>query len=133
MEKFRLIGLWLGDGAPDWPAVEDFVFLDADRADREELAQLLERGTRTDRAYMGWSICRICGCTNGSGELTDGVLIWPEGLAHYIREHHVVLPEDVETLLRATARVHKASIKAAVEAANEERDAEWWRSFRRRR
>lgn len=33
---------------------------------------------------------RIMGCTT----LTDGRYVWPEGLAHYVSEHSVRLPED---------------------------------------
>ena len=42
---------------------------------------------------MSW--CRFgCSLANGSAELTDGVFIWPEGLAHYVAEHSVALPDD---------------------------------------
>jgi hypothetical protein len=30
----------------------------------------------------------------GSSDLSDGFWVWPEGLAHYIEDHHVVLPDD---------------------------------------
>jgi hypothetical protein len=30
----------------------------------------------------------------GSSDLTDGTWLWPEGLAHYVRKHDVVLPEE---------------------------------------
>jgi hypothetical protein len=40
-------------------------------------------------AYMGWSECRICGCINGSRDLTDGVYLWPEGFSHYVRVHNI--------------------------------------------
>ncbi|TWD73097.1 hypothetical protein FB561_6982 [Kribbella amoyensis] len=35
----------------------------------------------------------LCGKANGSVELTDLLYIWPEGLAHYVKEHDVRLPE----------------------------------------
>lgn len=39
--------------------------------------------------YRGFSICRICGCVNGSAEHeTDGWL-WPTGFRHYVDEHNV--------------------------------------------
>ncbi len=44
---------------------------------------------------MGFSGCRLCGEVNGSAEFTDGVYLWPEGLAHYVREHSVKLPDEV--------------------------------------
>jgi hypothetical protein len=45
-------------------------------------------------AYKGSSICRICGCNNGSEEFTDGTYYWPSGYLHYITEHGVVPPND---------------------------------------
>lgn len=59
---------------------------------------------------LGYSFCRL-GCRGGGGAasessgaesnkfmgcttLTDGKYVWPEGLAHYVSEHSVRLPED---------------------------------------
>ena len=42
--------------------------------------------------FRGLSNCRFgCG-ENGSAEQSDGVWIWPEGLAHYVEQHNVTLP-----------------------------------------
>lgn len=30
----------------------------------------------------------------GHRDLTDGVYVWPEGLAHYVKAHAVRLPDD---------------------------------------
>ncbi|NIM58856.1 MAG: hypothetical protein GTO16_07940 [Candidatus Aminicenantes bacterium] len=45
---------------------------------------------------LGWSTCRfLCNNPNvGGKELTDGVWVWPSGLAHYVEEHDVFLPEE---------------------------------------
>lgn len=48
--------------------------------------------------YLGYSWCRI-GCQidhpqMGSKDLSDGTWVWPEGLAHHVREHCILLPED---------------------------------------
>jgi len=32
---------------------------------------------------------------NGAVEYTDGMYVWPEGLAHYIHDHAVRLPEEL--------------------------------------
>ena len=46
-------------------------------------------------AWRGFSGCRICGFVpNGSRCLTDGVYQWPQGLAHYVREHRTPLPTE---------------------------------------
>ena len=47
------------------------------------------------RACMRLSPCRICGKPNGSLELTDGELLWPEGLVHYVEDHNVRLPRGI--------------------------------------
>jgi hypothetical protein len=52
-------------------------------------------------AYCGLSYCRFgCG-PNGSTEHSDGVWVWPEGLAHYVQCHDVRLPEDFLAHLRS--------------------------------
>ena len=48
--------------------------------------------------YRGFSWCRfLCGIDHskmGRCDLTDGVWVWPEGLAHYVQSHSVLLPEE---------------------------------------
>lgn len=44
------------------------------------------------RTYMGYSRCRMCGEENGDIELSDGVFVWPSGLAHYVAGHGVRRP-----------------------------------------
>lgn len=62
--------------------------------ERDDLVRYLEAGTLVNQ-YRGISKCRLCRCDNGSAELTDGTYCWPEGLAHYVREHSVRLPQAV--------------------------------------
>jgi hypothetical protein len=49
----------------------------------------------SNRGHSAVSWCRFCGAENGSSERSDGVYLWPEGLAHYIRRHNVRLPAAV--------------------------------------
>jgi len=70
---------------------------------------------------MGLSPCRICGRNNGSLEYTDGTYLWPQGLAHYVDEHEVRLPD--EFVRHAIDRV------AALDAATV--DQSWWISTTR--
>ena len=56
------------------------------------------KGGKTAMVYRGFSWCRF-GCESsdtgmGTMEFTDGVWQWPEGLAHYIEKHDVLLPEE---------------------------------------
>lgn len=54
--------------------------------------------------------------TNGRLELTDGTFIWPDGLAHYVRDHAVRLPATfVSHIQREIARWDYA-----------ETTTEWW-------
>jgi hypothetical protein len=78
--------------ARSWPDVNGFVDVSWPQDERQLVADYLERGTLVNQ-YRGLSDCRFCGQHNGSAELTDGAFCWPEGLAHYVREHKVRLPE----------------------------------------
>jgi hypothetical protein len=94
-----LLGYWTGSGIADnWPDPADLIDLTWHEADRLDLALYLQHGL-VARAYMGYSACRICGVTNGSLELTDGVFVWPEGLGHYVRDHAVRLPLSSKIML----------------------------------
>lgn len=99
------IGLWItGLGDDTLPAPQELVgTMSAD--ERARLVAYLEGGMRY-RQYMGLSWCRFgCGVAHlGSRSLTDGTWIWPEGLAHYVREYGIVLPGEFVTqaLVRGT-------------------------------
>jgi hypothetical protein len=47
----------------------------------------------------------VCGQQNGSRELGDAFYLWPEGLAHYVTDHDVRLPDEFV--------VHVASFSAS--------------------
>lgn len=61
---------------------------------KHKIILYLNRG-KTHAAWMGSSHCRICGCMNGSTCLTDGTFVWPEGYAHYIDKHDVMVDPDL--------------------------------------
>ena len=92
-----LIGYWEGDMEPGWPRVTDFVDELWDETERHRVASYLEQGFNpwAGTAQAGISLCRLCRKGNGSAERTDGVYIWPDGLAHYVREHGVRPPVSV--------------------------------------
>ena len=101
----KAIGFWIRDlGDESYPAPQELVgALPAER--RRSLTHYLESGA-TFEQYLGYAWCRfMCGGSTqsvsdsmdtrlGSRELTDGTWVWPEGLAHYVREHGIVLPEE---------------------------------------
>lgn len=51
------------------------------------------RGGMVESFELAAAPCRFRGCrapaaVRGCATLTDGVIVWPEGLAHYIEDHH---------------------------------------------
>jgi hypothetical protein len=93
--RLRTIGFWrsIRDAEPSLPDPRDFIDPEWDARERARLADYLRTGRRV-RAQKGKSRCRLCGAVNGSEEQTDGVYLWPEGLAHYVSEHAVRLPAE---------------------------------------
>jgi hypothetical protein len=53
---------------------------------------------------FGYSYCRFdCGVDGsdmGNSDFTDGVWLWPQGLHHYVRHHHIRLPEQFIQAMR---------------------------------
>lgn len=92
----RHIGYWDGPAVPEGlPDVCEFVSAEPDVAVQRAVAAYLRSGT-TFVVAAGLSVCRLCGAGNGGGEQTDGeYFVWPEGLAHYVEEHGVRLPDEV--------------------------------------
>jgi hypothetical protein len=88
------VGYWKSKYEPGYPEPI------ADSATAEQVAEMLHNLKRlTNNAhvvqYRGWSTCRICGKSNGTKEYektVEGVEYHiPEGLAHYISKHAVLV------------------------------------------
>ena len=71
-----------------------------ERENRQKIIDYLKSGSSCAQ-YLGWSWCRICKEENGYTDFTDGKWIWPEGLAHYIEEHNVRLPDKFVNHMRS--------------------------------
>ncbi|GAB2585322.1 hypothetical protein Aab01nite_53020 [Paractinoplanes abujensis] len=111
----RLIGYWDGE----WPDVCGFLSETEDPV-RASVAAFLRSG-RTLVASPGFSVCRLCGARNGSTDLTDGShFVWPSGLAHYVEDHGVRLPEEVVARSRGPIVDPGDTDDVTV-------DGEWWR------
>ena len=117
-KKLVLIGYWDGPETDhSWPAVENFVDMGWDADEREFVVSYLQSGVMV-WGCMGFSLCRFCGQENGNLELSDGHFMWPDGLAHYVAEHGVRLPDLF--IHHSVARME--GLESAV------RDAGWWKS-----
>ena len=79
--------------ASPWPDPRAFIDPTWASSERPVVGEYLERGTLVIE-FRGLSPCRICNRHNGSAELSDGVFCWPEGLAHYVKDHQVRLPDE---------------------------------------
>ena len=120
-----LIGYWDGAEAPGWPSVTGFVDERWDQTERNLVASYLEQG-HIPWVQAGLSPCRICGKANGSAERTDGVYLWPGGLAHYVREHDVRPPVSViRHIVSAGATPHPRRVDG-MDTGQVDRD--WWRT-----
>jgi hypothetical protein len=99
------IGFWIRDLRDEsYPAPQELVGA-LPEEQRRSLTHYLESGA-TFEEYLGYAWCRfVCGASTqsalermdtrlGTRDLTDGIWVWPEGLAHYVREHGIVLPEE---------------------------------------
>ena len=111
--KLILVGYWLGPSAPGWPDVRDFVDPSWDNAERRAVLDWLRAGESFLHMW-GYSRCRFCDILNGTRELTDGVYVWPEGLAHYIFAHEVRLPRPVVDRALLGVPVNRKSIERAI-------------------
>jgi len=66
------------------------------RTSHEIVMSYLESGFM-ESIEFGYAQCRLCGACEpalGCLSLTDGKYVWPEGLVHYLREHHIMLPAE---------------------------------------
>jgi hypothetical protein len=116
----KRIGYWRNEQRPELPDPSDFVDAEWDEHERDEVASFFDCATVV-KTYMGRSTCRICGIQNGSVEYSDGTYLWPEGFAHYIREHNVRPPEEL-----------LSAVRERCEELNEiEIDANWWNHITR--
>lgn len=79
-----------GDGA--LPSAEEAVDPTWDDSERRLVLRHLAEVPTLVAAEYGSSSCRICSQENGNKEYSDGVYLWPEGFAHYLKDHAVKPP-----------------------------------------
>lgn len=93
-DKFK-VGFWRGHGSDNdqYPDVKDYVDYSWDKSEKRQVLSHVTSG-KEGRRQRGSSKCRICGESNGSTDITDGVYVWPSGFAHYITAHGVKPPQN---------------------------------------
>ena len=94
------VGFWRSRDGRDYrefPDVRTTVDWSWNPRERQLVVAYLSDSKFRGPGYRGWSDCRICGQNNGSSDFTDGVYVWPEGFAHYVREHGVKPPQPFVT------------------------------------
>lgn len=108
MAKLRLkaVGFWEHpDGIASWTRdPRHYVDPDWPEEDREVVASYLSEGIAVWTFKSLWE-CQFDQCPGGwklgESELSDGVWIWPDMLAHYVRDHAVGLPPGFLETVRA--------------------------------
>ena len=114
--KLIRIGFWKSGSEPSWPSPASFVDPSWDANERELVEGYLRDGMVV-RTWMGPSFCRVCGQAVGTKDLSDGVYLWPEGLAHYVAVHSVRLPSSfVEHMNTRLDELDSLAV-----------DDEWWK------
>ncbi len=130
--KIRLIlmGYWSGKQVRGWPDPQNFVDASWDVEERLAVVRYLS-GAPVPWVQMGYSNCRFCDQVNGCGELTDGVYLWPDGLAHYLLQHDVRLPQRfVEHVNNAPFPTPPEDLEPAWHGRiwHGDVDEQWWRA-----
>ncbi len=98
----KAIGFWRDDHGifVNFPQPQRLVRRGWHADDREQILTYLRSGFAC-AIFCGWSSCRFgCAPGNGCSDFTDGEWLWPEGLAHYIECHDLILPEEFVQTMR---------------------------------
>ena len=101
MNRLKAIGFWeetcYGNKSNRFPNPKKLVGSKYSKEERNKIVEYLKSGKEISY-WLGYSWCRFkCGISNeemGCRDLTDGYWFWPQGLAHYIEVHNVVLPNE---------------------------------------
>jgi hypothetical protein len=94
-ERLTVLGWWFRPDAPSEMPLPQRLVGGWDADARAATLHYLHAGTAL-MTYPDASFCRFeCGVGElGRADLTDGRYVWPDGLAHYVEQHDVRLPDD---------------------------------------
>ena len=127
----RLKSYWEKLPPPRYPHPKHLVGAERNPAHKAALVAYLRSGTIVTHC-LGYSYCRFEGGPSdqemGSGDLSDGVWIWPEGLWVYVEHYDVRLPDEFET------NVQNMGYRISVSEHLEDRgtDDSFWTSWSKR-
>jgi hypothetical protein len=101
-----MVGYWgTADEGSDFPHPSELMVPGGLGDLKENVVRYLASG----REYLGWlgySHCRFhCGVEDrdmGDRDLSDGLWVWPQGLAHYVACHDISLPGEFLDTMRAS-------------------------------
>lgn len=106
MSELKGVGYWLDIYHPDDESLPDprKLLEISGPVQVDERVEAYLRSGKELRAYLGHSYCRFeCGVDEfdmGCRDLTDGIWVWPEGLAHYVQCHRLGLPDEFVRSMR---------------------------------
>jgi hypothetical protein len=103
----RWFGLWAESegGHPSWPSIFDWPRDTLGQREREVLAAALLGAQRVCVSQAPHRTCKLCEHAFASARewLSDGVWLWPDELAHYVRAHAILLPPVLQARLSDAA------------------------------
>lgn len=121
--NLRLIGYWKSPFELKYEHPITFVDDSWNKEERKAVVNYLKNGKAMPYVAMGLSFCRFdCGIGgNGCLEKTDGIYLWPEGLAHYVEFHNVKLPEEFIIHCLNNKEIKEVNIEDEFEISED-----WW-------
>lgn len=127
IEELIGCGFWRSLLEPALPDPAWFVDEQWSETERQQVLAYLIKGRRINY-WMGLSWCRFrCGESDnymGACDLTDGTYCWPEGLAHYIENHNVRLPDEIVTHIISQVEFPRSKAYQVVD--RNKTNNEWW-------
>lgn len=100
-------GMWnFGDEpSADVPRIEEAIDELWLPADKTKLIEFLESATTVAAfGYLG-NKCQLCDAPVPLAHESDGIWVWASDLAHYVREHNVVIPDRWANRIRGCGYV----------------------------
>ncbi|QHT65723.1 hypothetical protein GXP67_03095 [Rhodocytophaga rosea] len=94
IHSLTAIGYWHSIFEPEFPDPAWFRDEEWNVAEKQMvITHLLQSHPLADWTGQSWCRFRCAETQLGSKDLTDGTYIFPEGLVHYLQNHHIRLPE----------------------------------------